>query len=177
MIRISFLSLPPVSVHGNEHSSSSSSVTPPTLITADLIEKYSKHRAGGSEPWISLENESQPMNREGGNDEEGEQEQQQQLLRKQQRVGLQKRAIAAPEQPGATSSPLCVTFENVDKERKTLYSPGHPNNYPNNTNCLVVLEGNVLLTLLLVHGYVSGVVLLSYHPLRSVPLTSSPNPL
>ena len=53
---------------------------------------------------------------------------------------LLKRAVPG-DQPTPTSSPQCESFELVDAEQKMLYSPGYPGNYPNNTDCHVVLEG------------------------------------
>lgn len=109
---------------------------PPTPIR--LIEKYSKHE--GREPWIGTPAAHETVL---GSVQEQQRRVEELQRRKQQRIsrGLQKRSVA-PERPVPTSSPFCEPFENVDTERKTLSSPGSPNNYPNNTDCYVVLEGN-----------------------------------
>ena len=70
-----------------------------------------------------------------------ERELQQWKLRRIHGGGLQKRSPDLP--PTAPIPPQCESFVNVDLERRTLSSPRLPNseNYPNNTDCQVVLEG------------------------------------
>lgn len=46
-----------------------------------------------------------------------------------------------PEQQTIIQSPQCESFVIGDPDSKMLYSPGYPNIYPNNTDCVVVLEG------------------------------------
>lgn len=115
----------------SHQSPTSSSIIVPATTTPTplwLIEKYSKHdgreRQHAVEMW-------------GG----GAGRQQQKYAR-----GFQKRSVPG-ETPIPTSSPQCEPFENVDTEQKTLYSPGYPGNYPNHTDCHVVLEGKAAILL------------------------------
>lgn len=48
-----------------------------------------------------------------------------------------------PEYAGASALPHCETFTMGDPDTKTLYNPGWPGNYPNNSDCVVVLEAPV----------------------------------
>ncbi|XP_053677403.1 uncharacterized protein LOC128727509 [Anopheles nili] len=48
-----------------------------------------------------------------------------------------------PEYAGASALPHCETFTMGDPDSKTLYNPGWPGNYPNNSDCVVVLEAPV----------------------------------
>lgn len=131
----------PLAVFAQQSSNSESApVTSPTPIR--LIEKYSKH--DGREHWIAPQYEATQATPWGASIQELQQ-------RKLQRIAaglgggggsFQKRAVP-PEQPTPTSSPQCEPFEHVDTEQKILYSPGYPGNYPNNTNCHVVLEGKL----------------------------------
>ncbi|GAB0094503.1 Neuropilin and tolloid-like protein 2 [Sergentomyia squamirostris] len=53
-----------------------------------------------------------------------------------------KRAVP-PEYASTSSLAVCESFVIGDPEAKTLYSPGYPGNYPNKTDCVVVLEAPV----------------------------------
>lgn len=66
--------------------------------------------------------------------------QEEKLQQKKYSSELRKRAVLTSD-PALLSSPHCEPFESVDVDAKTLYSPGYPGNYPNNTDCHVVLEG------------------------------------
>lgn len=44
------------------------------------------------------------------------------------------RKVVEPHDP-------CRTFSEVDKVNKVFYSPGYPNFYPSNVECVLVLEG------------------------------------
>ncbi|XP_058060245.1 uncharacterized protein LOC131210937 [Anopheles bellator] len=48
-----------------------------------------------------------------------------------------------PEYAGASALPHCETFTMGDPDSKTLYNPGWPGNYPNNSDCVVVLEAPI----------------------------------
>ncbi|XP_058119715.1 uncharacterized protein LOC131293522 [Anopheles ziemanni] len=48
-----------------------------------------------------------------------------------------------PEYAGASALPHCESFTMGDPDLKTLYNPGWPGNYPNNSDCVVVLEAPV----------------------------------
>lgn len=48
-----------------------------------------------------------------------------------------------PEYAGASALPHCETFTMGNPDQKMLYSPGAPGNYPNNSDCVVVLEAPV----------------------------------
>lgn len=120
---------------------------PPTPIR--LIEKYSEHEGHELEHWIDTPSPPPPPQLHHATTlraSEQEQQRVEELQRRKQernnRQGLQKRSVAAERPVPTISSPHCEPFENVDTERKTLSSPGSPNNYPNNTDCYVVLEGN-----------------------------------
>uniref|UniRef100_A0A1B0D343 Endonuclease/exonuclease/phosphatase domain-containing protein n=1 Tax=Phlebotomus papatasi TaxID=29031 RepID=A0A1B0D343_PHLPP len=54
-------------------------------------------------------------------------------------IGKTKRAVP-PEYASTSSLAVCESFVIGDPEAKTLYSPGYPGNYPNKTDCVVVLE-------------------------------------
>lgn len=43
--------------------------------------------------------------------------------------------------PTGENNPLCDRFSVGDIYKRTIYSPGFPGFYPNNTDCVVVLEG------------------------------------
>ncbi|XP_065092489.1 uncharacterized protein Neto [Ochlerotatus camptorhynchus] len=49
------------------------------------------------------------------------------------------RAVPA-EYAGASAMPHCESFTMGNPDQKMLYSPGAPGNYPNNSDCVVVLE-------------------------------------
>nr|XP_029732898.1 uncharacterized protein LOC109416133 [Aedes albopictus] len=55
---------------------------------------------------------------------------------------LQQRAVPA-EYAGASAMPHCESFTMGNPDQKMLYSPGAPGNYPNNSDCVVVLEAPV----------------------------------
>ncbi|XP_055713614.1 neuropilin and tolloid-like protein 1 [Phlebotomus papatasi] len=57
-------------------------------------------------------------------------------------IGKTKRAVP-PEYASTSSLAVCESFVIGDPEAKTLYSPGYPGNYPNKTDCVVVLEAPV----------------------------------
>ncbi|XP_058445270.1 uncharacterized protein LOC131426503 [Malaya genurostris] len=48
-----------------------------------------------------------------------------------------------PEYAGPSAMPHCEPFTMGNPDLKLLYSPGHPGNYPNNSDCVVVLEAQV----------------------------------
>lgn len=52
------------------------------------------------------------------------------------------RAVPA-EYAGASAMPHCESFTMGNPDQKMLYSPGAPGNYPNNSDCVVVLEAPV----------------------------------
>lgn len=37
---------------------------------------------------------------------------------------------------------VCYNFTHGDPNKGEFYSPGYPNNYPNNTDCTFVITGN-----------------------------------
>lgn len=148
--------------HGTINSNSNSngtsnSITPVTTSPTPpwLIEKYSKH--DGRERWISPDRNVPPaLWQTGAEDGDGEEkleleleqeweEWQQKRMQNQKyaEIGRRRRGKRAVpgEQPTPTSSPQCQPFEQYDAEQKALYSPGYPGNYPNNTDCHVVLTG------------------------------------
>ncbi|XP_055627561.1 uncharacterized protein LOC129769360 [Toxorhynchites rutilus septentrionalis] len=45
-----------------------------------------------------------------------------------------------PEYAGPSAMPHCESFTMGNPDQKMLYSPGAPGNYPNNSDCVVVLE-------------------------------------
>ncbi|XP_055682051.1 tolloid-like protein 2 [Lutzomyia longipalpis] len=57
-------------------------------------------------------------------------------------ISKTKRAVP-PEYASTSSLAVCETFVIGDPEAKTLYSPAYPGNYPNKTDCVVVLEAPV----------------------------------
>lgn len=125
---------------------SSNPVTAPTPIR--LIEKYPKYEEGREQHWVLPQHEaSTEATVWKAGESIGNLDLNELQRRKKQRLarggGFQKRAVP-PEHPVPTSSPQCEPFEHVDTDLKILYSPGYPGNYPNNTNCHVVLEGNAI---------------------------------
>lgn len=135
--------------HHSPTRSSSSIIVPATTTPTPLwlIEKYSKH--DGSEHQHAVELwDGGGAGYEPWQDEQLQQERQQQQQQQKYVRGFQKRSVPG-ETPIPTSSPQCEPFENVDTEQKTLYSPGYPGNYPNHTDCHVVLEGKAAILLFL----------------------------
>ncbi|XP_050077065.1 uncharacterized protein LOC126564155 [Anopheles maculipalpis] len=59
------------------------------------------------------------------------------------RRDLRYQRAVPPEYAGASALPHCETFTMGDPDSKTLYNPGWPGNYPNNSDCVVVLEAPV----------------------------------
>lgn len=47
-----------------------------------------------------------------------------------------------------TQEQRCQSFSVANLEKKEFYSPLYPNNYPNNTECILRLEGMFLILLL-----------------------------
>lgn len=45
--------------------------------------------------------------------------------------------------PQLDPSDPCYRFTNVDKVKQEFYSPGYPNNYPNKTECVLILTGKL----------------------------------
>lgn len=46
--------------------------------------------------------------------------------------------------PQLEPSDPCYRFTNVDKVKQEFYSPDYPDNYPNNTDCVLILTGKLL---------------------------------
>ncbi|XP_058829976.1 uncharacterized protein LOC131689131 [Topomyia yanbarensis] len=59
------------------------------------------------------------------------------------RKDIRPQRAVPPEYAGPSALPHCEPFIMGNPDLKLLYSPGHPGNYPNNSDCVVVLEAQV----------------------------------
>ncbi|XP_053683658.1 uncharacterized protein LOC128733851 [Sabethes cyaneus] len=59
------------------------------------------------------------------------------------RKDIRPQRAVPPEYAGPSALPHCEPFTMGNPDLKLLYSPGHPGNYPNNSDCVVVLEAQV----------------------------------
>ncbi|EDS43849.1 conserved hypothetical protein [Culex quinquefasciatus] len=59
------------------------------------------------------------------------------------RKDIRPQRAVPPEYAGASALPHCESFTMGNPDQKMLYSPGAPGNYPNNSDCVVVLEAPV----------------------------------